>query len=76
MSSVKKVNKNEYDVVITVSREQARMIHKLVGAFSTHGFSKDLHYQLTEVLGSYSGAWLDPGEMIGAHNVNAGYEEP
>lgn len=76
MSSVKKVGKNEYDVVITVSREQARMIHKLIGALAA-GPEGDLYDQLSEILGHYGSGHLLVGnaEFVTNSNVNNGYPE-
>lgn len=79
MAEAKKIPVAEYKVQLTLTRTEARLVHKLVGATVSYPTADGIYHQLQDILGGYGS---DPSMLsevpapADEAYINAGYKEP
>lgn len=79
MAKAKKIPVKEYKVQLTLTRAEARLVHKLVGCIpTTSSFVNSTYRELERVLGSWGDEPCSISEFpdtLTDEFINAGYQE-
>lgn len=79
MAEAKRIPVEEYKVQLTLTRTEARLVHKLVGCIpSPDTFVRSIYRELEKILGNWGGSPSTVSEfpVITEGFINAGYKEP